>query len=801
MHDDDVDPALTRRFEAVARAIALAVATLGLAVLIGWVVGSATLKSVLPGLATMKVNTALCFLLLGTALFAAGRAPGSAGWRWVQRGLALAVGLIGLLSLGEHVSGVDLQIDQLLFADDGLSGHNPPGRMAHATAVGFLLGGLALAMLDSARWQLAAALAASLGLFIGLLALLGYAYGVGALYGVGAYSTVALHTAAGLVFVNGGILLARPGRGLLLLLTSQGSGGVMVRRLLPIALVAPFVIGWLRIAGEHRGYFSSEIGVALVALTYVLLFTGFIWRTAAVLHSSDQSREMLVRAQRRQQAQLAGIINSAMDAIVTVDQAQHVVMFNPAAEQMFGHRAADLLGGPLDALLPERFRAHHVGLMRSFGRTGQTNRRMGGLGSVSGLRADGTEFPIEASISQLDLDDEKYYTIILRDITTRREAELALQAAKLDAERANNAKSRFLAAASHDLRQPLSAMTLYVSALKGHLTPAGQPLLANMRACVDSLSALLVDLLDLSKLDAGVVVPEISEFPVTQLLNNVVSVHGPEARLKGLRLRMVPADLTGRTDPVLFRRVLGNLVSNAVRYTQRGGVLLACRWRAGKTWVEVWDSGIGIPPDKTAEIFEEFKQLGDDARTVGSGLGLAIVAKTAALLGLAIRVQSRPGHGSMFAVELPLGRNATQLPSTQREPVHQPLHIAVVDDNSTVRMALAMALEDAGHQVVAVATGQDLQNQLGGVAPDIVVADFRLARGETGFDVVTALRVRFAADLPAIVITGDSDPQLISSMAERGVVVLHKPVDLAILQVYLRDLTRPDRASERAAAV
>jgi PAS domain S-box-containing protein len=375
------------------------------------------------------------------------------------------------------------------------------------------------------------------------------------------------------------------------------------------------------------------------------------------------------------------------------------------------------------------------------------------------------------------------------DITQRQQAEADLRAAMAQADQANNAKSRFLAAASHDLRQPLSALSLYAGSLKRHVAPAGQPMLANMKDCIGSLSELLTDLLDLSKLDAGVVQPNVSDFSIAEVLAPLVVMHAPEATTRGLRLRCRPTTLWVRTDPVLFKRMLGNLIENAIRYTERGGVLVGCRRRQGKTWVEVWDSGIGIPADQTTAIFEEFRQLGDQARTRGSGLGLAIVAKTATLLGLQINVRSRPGRGSVFALELPLGQSALAMPAAGAQAApSRSRRIALVEDNEMVRTALVECLQNLGHQVVATATQAELLTQLS-PCPEIVVSDYRLAGGATGFDVISAVRARLGAEIPAILITGDTDPNLLRSMTDRGIVVLHKPVDLETLQAALEDLS------------
>jgi len=374
------------------------------------------------------------------------------------------------------------------------------------------------------------------------------------------------------------------------------------------------------------------------------------------------------------------------------------------------------------------------------------------------------------------------------NVTERKKAGDAVKAAQQEAEQANNAKSRFLAAASHDLRQPLSALSIYLGVLENKVAPVDAPLLNNMANCLDSLSELLTDLLDISKLDAGVVTPVPSEFSVADLLANMVAIHGPEAMLKGLRLRAVPSSLHARTDPVLFRRMIGNLIANAVRYTERGGVVIGCRRRQGKHWIEVWDSGIGIPEDKTGEIFEEFSQLDNDARNRGSGLGLAIVAKSAALLGLEVRLRSQPGKGSMFALELPLGVQSKAEVKLKHEL--RPLHIALVDDNSMILHAMVCALEGmGGHQITAATSGAALFAQLGTQSPDIVVSDFRLGQGQTGFQVIEQARALFGNDLPALLITGDTDPMLIRSMADRGIIVQHKPLDIETLQACIAQAT------------
>ncbi|MFZ4537092.1 PAS domain S-box protein [Propionivibrio sp.] len=385
--------------------------------------------------------------------------------------------------------------------------------------------------------------------------------------------------------------------------------------------------------------------------------------------------------------------------------------------------------------------------------------------------------------AKAELEQHRHH---LEELVQARTVELS--AARQQAETANHSKSRFLAAASHDLRQPLAALSLYVGVLKSKISPDSVELVGRIQLCADSLSSLLTDLLDVSKLDAGVVIPTPSDFAIDDLLDILFSVYSGPAREKGLRLRFRFSGAFARTDLKLAIRVIGNLVDNAIHYTRQGGVLVACRRHQGKQWVEVWDTGIGIAKDQTELVFEEFRQLGDAARNRGSGLGLAIVAKTAKLLGLQIRLRSRPGRGSMFAIELPPGRAVAPTQILPRRTAPRVLRIGVVEDNAEVLQALVLALENAGHDVVAATTGAEFVGRLGGRRPDIVISDYRLADSETGFDVIEAARKIFGDDLPALLLTGDTDPALIRSMADRGIAVHYKPLQIEALQAFINEV-------------
>lgn len=403
-----VDAALIARYELAGHRCGQLLIALGLAVMLGWATGSVTLTRLLAEWAAMQPNTALCLILVGTALLSAGHCRTDRRWRALRLACALSVGAIGLATLIACALGLPLAIGQPFSS----------GRMATATATNFLLTGTALALLDSRARALSAPLALAV-MCSAVLALLGYAYGVSALYDIGFFSTVALHTAIGTLLAASGIVLVRPDQGCMAMLVSSTVGGVLARRLLPLAIATPFLLGWLHIEGERRAFYDSGFGVALTALCYVVLFGLFIWSTTDTMRRSDDLRLDVEQIKQAHQAQMNGLIESALDAIVMLDDAQRIIVFNPAAENMFGCARADLLGTSFNQLLPQRFRGIHDGHLRAFGSAGLASRRMGRPGAVTAVRANGVEFPAEVSISHFNLGHGICYTAIVRDITER----------------------------------------------------------------------------------------------------------------------------------------------------------------------------------------------------------------------------------------------------------------------------------------------------------------------------------------------------------------------------------------------
>lgn len=366
------------------------------------------------------------------------------------------------------------------------------------------------------------------------------------------------------------------------------------------------------------------------------------------------------------------------------------------------------------------------------------------------------------------------------------------------AEAANLAKSRFLAVASHDLRQPMHALNLYVGSLAGlDMSERARALLANVRQCGEAMDKMFRALLDVSRLDAGTVQADTRAFCIGSLLERIRMEFTPQARNKGLELRVVDSGATVHSDPALIERILRNLVANAVSHTERGKVLVGCRRMKNRLRIAVYDTGPGIAPDKHGAVFEEFYQIGNPERdrSKGLGLGLAIVARLAKLLSTPVTLVSERGTGSMFAVDLPRvrqqdgARTAASAVPTLRNDLSGSL-IVVVDDEATILDATRTLLEMWGCTVITAASGAEALERVGSSSrvPDVLMCDYRLRGHEDGISVVEALRAEFNEDVPAVLITGDTGPERIREIEASGLLVLHKPIPEDLLRECLSKL-------------
>lgn len=396
-----------------------------------------------------------------------------------------------------------------------------------------------------------------------------------------------------------------------------------------------------------------------------------------------------------------------------------------------------------------------------------------------------------------------------RDQLEQRVAQVTreLRSKKDEAESATLAKSRFLAAASHDLRQPTQALGLFVERLAQlpHDDEA-RGLISHLDVAVRSLQDLLDALLDISRLDAQVVRVHVEPFALMPLLDQLLGNLRPLAQEKGLSLRVHACSAWVKSDAVLLQRILANLANNALRYTEHGGVLVACRKVRGGRYlrIEVWDTGVGIAPEHQVDVFREFFQVGNSERdrNKGLGLGLNIVERTAHLLGHPLRLCSRPGQGSRFSIEVPvasaLPERLLSLPLPARPQTTdalQGLHVLVIEDNELVSRALQFLLESWGCQV---RTAQGLDEALPGVAsgqvPDVIISDYRLREGANGIDAIRHVRAMAGRPVPACLMSGDTDSELMRLAGQgAGLPLLHKPVRAEDLQAMIRQLARAAR--------
>lgn len=374
------------------------------------------------------------------------------------------------------------------------------------------------------------------------------------------------------------------------------------------------------------------------------------------------------------------------------------------------------------------------------------------------------------------------------------EATAELRTRKDEAENANLAKSRFLAAASHDLRQPMHALGLFIAELDQQpLAPRAHELARHIAAAAEAMDNLLDSLLDISRLDAGVLRPAPRPFNLQPLLERIVTGQRPAAADRGLTLVLRPGEFWARSDPVLLERIVANLVSNAVRYTPHGTILVACRRRGERVRIEVRDSGVGIPSAAQEIVFQEFVQLdnAERSRNKGLGLGLAIVRRLADLLDHRLELRSAPGRGAVFAVELPLAEpEAKPSENVDERPPGDlgGVRIALLDDDPLARDGTRGLLASWGCEVLSTETVEELRAALapGDWRPALLISDFRLGGKLNGIDLIGLLRSpdQFPA-LPAILLSGDTGPETLAAAQQAGIVLLHKPVRPARLRALI----------------
>ncbi|HSC82568.1 MAG TPA: NahK/ErcS family hybrid sensor histidine kinase/response regulator [Pseudomonas sp.] len=505
------------------------------------------------------------------------------------------------------------------------------------------------------------------------------------------------------------------------------------------------------------------------------------------------------------------LFENAVHGIFQASMNQGLLAANPALARMLGYREPQEVLWSLSDLARQLF----VGGAEELQRIRLALEERGGLyGYETELRrGDGSRITVIMNLL-LKPDEPGLFEGFVADITERKQAQLRLQqlndqleqrvVARTDelreardaAEEANRSKDKFLAAASHDLLQPLNAARLLIATLRERQLPASErQLVERTHQALDGAEELLADLLDISRLDQAAVQPDLAVHSVEDLLAPLASEFQSMAEAAGLRLRLRAPVLAVRSDLRLLSRILRNLLSNACRYTHSGGVLLAARRRGQHVRLEVWDSGQGIPADQLQVIFQEFKQLelarGQERK--GVGLGLAIVERIAAILGCRVEVRSRPGRGSVFALEVPLAA-IDELPekAERAEPsLGDPLpgrRLLVLDNEPSILDSMAALLGQWGCQVLTARDQDEALAVLQGLAPEVILADYHLDHGMTGCEVVQALCQQFDRDIPVVMITADRSERCLSELQHRNIPLLNKPLKPGKLRAVLSQL-------------
>ena len=488
-------------------------------------------------------------------------------------------------------------------------------------------------------------------------------------------------------------------------------------------------------------------------------------------------------------------MNLAPDAMLLVDETGQILFASQQVETLLGYRPADLLGQSIDLLLPDNLRSSHAAHRADYAVDPRT-RSMGSGLELHARHQSGNNVPVEISLSPIPTAEGMVTCAAVRDISERSEAARLLVAARDAAGKALQSNSRFLAAASHDLRQPLQTMALLAHNLKRLVhEPAAKAPLDNLVNAVHSASRLLIKLLDISRLEAGGTVIDLGDHSIRTVLQPLYDDFRPMIAEKGLALRVDVEDVRIHTDPTLLDQLIRNLMSNAVKFTAQGAIALRGVVSGQQLVVDVIDSGIGINANDLPNIFDDFYQVtrsGLDRE--GYGLGLGIVRRLANALGAELGVQSTVGKGTTFTVKIPLvsaqvspaTKNALEPATVHAPPIdEQPtastattLRVLLVDDDAAVRDATNLLLELEGYTVLSAIGLDDALKQCatrGG--PDLLLSDYHLENDVTGVHVLQQIRRLYGQEIPAIFVTGDTSQIELPRKDMTLTQLLRKPVE------------------------
>jgi PAS domain S-box-containing protein len=485
------------------------------------------------------------------------------------------------------------------------------------------------------------------------------------------------------------------------------------------------------------------------------------------------------------------LLPDAVLIVAGVAEGGQILYANTQAGAMFGYAVSDLVNQSIDILVPLGFRPGHGGHRARYSEA-PTLRPMGRGLSLHGLRRDGTEFPVDVLLRPMNGGGSAGTIAIARDMTERNRLEEALTLARDSAVRANEIKSRFLAAASHDLRQPLQTIwSLQAVLSRAHQNTEYAAHCALLEDAVRSMDQMLSSLIDINRLEEGAIHPVIRDFPLEEILPRLRSEYGYAASTKSLTLEIEQSGEFARSDPMLLPVILRNLLANAIKYTPHGSVSVKVRIVDSQLSIDVSDSGPGIPPEHRARLFEVFYQVDNprEDQRQGVGLGLSIVQTICRLLDHTVTIHSEPGHGSVFTVTLPRGAASqppapiTLSPAAAVAPLQRKAMVLHIEDDPGVARSMAMLLRLEGYEVIGAASRDEAFElaAVDGVRPDLILSDLHLPMGVMGDDLVTDIAKILGMKPPTIILTGDINDRHVQKARLVADRIMPKPVDANLL--------------------
>ncbi|MFL6648633.1 MAG: ATP-binding protein [Sulfurifustaceae bacterium] len=690
---------------------------------------------------TIKANTSLAGTAAGLAILIALALPKA---RVSVRVLGLFAALLGGLTLFEHVTAINLGIDTLLFDEPaGMPGTVAPGRMGPPASASFFAIGLSLVLTGASARARAFAVAAGVTVFgIAALSLVGYFYGAEAMYAVPRFTGIAVHTATILAALGIGIIAAHPEQEPMRTLLADSTAGLLARRLLPVAFVVPFALGWLRLQGQQMALYDAAFGSALRTLVEVVLLAAILWWSVQAIRAREleQRRAEAERESTEQRLRLVldasavsfAVLAPVRDDLGTITDFRWTYL-NPAAARSLKRDAAALLAKRVSDVLPGMW-----GVPQLFENcVAATNQREVRDFEIH-WNADGINGWFQVVASPL----EENLAIWFSDVTVRKNQELELR----DADRR---KDEFLAILAHELRNPLAPIRQAAAIAKRPTVTEAQREWCNqvIERQVQHMALLLDDLLDVSRITRGTLQLKKQPTALTALVSSAVETVRPlvESKKHNLKIDLPQDDVSLDIDPVRMSQVVANLLSNSAKYTNAGGIIrLAAKIDDGGLILQVTDTGIGIGEEERGSIFEMFAQTraAIDRSEGGLGIGLALTKGLVELHSGTITVDS-PGHGggSTFTVQIPravVSPTTTVRASAPSKPIVA-RRVLVADDNRDAAESLAMLLRTDGHDVVVADDGEQALTLFGTFKPDVLLLDIGMPR-LSGYDLARRIR-------------------------------------------------------------